>query len=73
PVATAEKLGLLIDDRELRRKMGRNAVKWIAENFDLEQQTRELEDFYYEVLRRTTDRVRRAQPESGSQSKECSE
>ena len=46
--ALAEKLRILIEDKELRQQMGRNARKYAEENFSIEDVVRRHLDIYAE-------------------------
>lgn len=48
--ALAEKLSLLIDNVDLRKKMGLAARKMVEEKFDIEKQSKKLEKIYQSVI-----------------------
>ena len=45
-----EKMKLLIDDGELRMKMGRNGSQWVRQQFDLNKKTNEYIRLYKKLL-----------------------
>lgn len=49
PEKFAEKLAKLIDNPDLRRKIGKNGRKRVIENFNLEKQSREFKDMYIQT------------------------
>lgn len=49
-VAIAEKIYNLLENRELRARMGKNALAMIQSKFNLDRQTRKLEEIYNSVL-----------------------
>lgn len=48
--ALAEKIKMLIDNADLREKLGRSGQKFALENLDLHNKEQELEDIYYSLL-----------------------
>ena len=52
PEAIAEKLSLLIDDSELRTRMGKAGLKHLKKNFTVEKMTEAIEGVYYKVVQR---------------------
>lgn len=52
PAQFAEKLGLLIEDAELRRRLARAAHRWVVENRTPEKTVPGLADFYMETRAR---------------------
>ncbi|BFU44710.1 glycosyltransferase [Krasilnikovia sp. MM14-A1004] len=56
PVALAVHLRRLLTEEDLRRRLGRQAREHIQRNFDLDRQTRLLEDLYDEVSGATVAR-----------------
>ena len=53
PKAMANKLRLLIEDGNLRQKMGVEGRKRVVENFSIKETAKQYEELYNEVLKRS--------------------